>query len=523
MAAPAGSTEGRPAGAARSGNILKERYRLVRPIFGDSRAGTWTAHDEVLHRTVLMRLLHLAPGDTATRERFGREALGVARLSHPGIVAVYDTIIEATTTGLVLEHVQATPLSRFLHDGGSVSPTEAVSIALQVADALEAAHSSGVQHRNLSADSVWLCGDQRVKITDFGTVWQGATGEPQPRGATVRQETSDVHALALLLRDCLDAATTDERTPEPPADIVDRVLALGEGDGPTSIAELRAELAGANGPATVPVRPWVDLPPATLEEAEPVDRPSPGTQRRRRRGRLAPLLAAAAIGAVALGVALLTGGDEPSVVRISPVPTSAAPVDTPAPDGDARPAVPAETGRNNAEVAGDPVTDGPVTDDATGDPTAEPDPGVAIVDVRITTFRSDRQPVDDADVLRILDGDESTYWATPGLSAGDATVNGVGLEFQLAETTAVGRMSITSDTEGWVVAAYSGEGGYGQLSDWGLLIDQQANTTGHMLLDLAGEQTDSVLLWIPDPRSALTDEIRIAEVVISADSGAEVR
>lgn len=120
-------------------------------------------------------------------------------------------------------------------------------------------------------------------------------------------------------------------------------------------------------------------------------------------------------------------------------------------------------------------------------------------------------------------GDEATHWATPGLGAGDATVNGVGLEFRLAETTAVARMAVTSDTEGWVAAAYVGEGGYGQLADWGLLVDQQANTTGHMLLDLGGEETDSVLLWIPDPRSALTDEIRISEVVISAASGAEVR
>ena len=61
------------------------------------------------------------------------------------------------------------------------------------------------------------------------------------------------------------------------------------------------------------------------------------------------------------------------------------------------------------------------------------------------------------------------------------------------------------------------------MSDWGPLVDQQINTTGHMVLGLADQQADAVLLWIPDPRAALTDEIRIAEVIISAAPDPAVR
>ncbi|MDE0195028.1 MAG: hypothetical protein OXP08_05710, partial [bacterium] len=75
----------------------------------------------------------------------------------------------------------------------------------------------------------------------------------------------------------------------------------------------------------------------------------------------------------------------------------------------------------------------------------------------------------------------------------------------------------------WEAAVFVGEAGHERLSDWGPLVDQQVNTTGHMILGLAHQQAAAVLLWIPDPRAALTDEIRIAEVIISAAPDPTVR
>ena len=536
MAAPAGSAGNRRSAGTRPGDVLKGRYRLVDAIAVDQRTEVWTAHDEILDRTVLVKFLHLAPGDSGARDRFHREALGVVRLSHPGIVAVYDTILEGTVTALVLEHVQATPLSRFLHDGGSVSPTEAVSIALQVADALEAAHNSGVRHRNLSSDSVWLCSDQRVKITDFGTAWEGDGGETDPSAPATGQEQSDVGALARLLQSCLTAAGPIEQAPEALREFIDRALTPGNEGGFTSIAETRAQLADAHGSATVPAHQSIDVPaPAHAPAKGPRRPPRTRTVPPGRRIRLAPLLAAAAIAAIVLSVTLLSADGEPPAGTSPPIAPAAGP-DTSLPPETADemrpPATESDgevtTGPSGLEPSGlepsglDPSVSEASGSQAAGDEFAEPGAGVAIVDVVVTTFRHD-PPGDDPDALRTLDGDESTFWTTPGLSAGDATVNGVGLEFRLSETAAVAQMAITSDTPGWVAAVYVGEGGYAQLSDWGLLIDQQTNTTDRMILSLAGEETESVLLWIPDPRAAVTDEIRIAEVVISPAPGAELR
>lgn len=526
MAAPTGSAGDRRSGGSRPGDILRSRYRLVDAIAADHRTEVWTARDEILDRTVLVKFLHLAPGDSGTRDRFCREALGVARLSHPGIVAVYDTILEGPATALVLEHVQATPLSRFLHDGGSVSPAEAVSIALQVADALEAAHNSGVHHRNLSLDSVWLCSDQRVKITDFGTAWESAGGETGPSAPAIDQERSDVRALALVLQSCLAAAAPVEQPSAPLREFIDRALTPGSEDGLTSVAEARAQLADVHDPAPVSPRQWIDVTVPTHPPAEGARQPpQSGAVRPRRRIRLVPLLAAAAIAAIALSVTLLSGNGELPAVTNPPIAPAADPNTTLSPEDDDEALPP--TNESDDEVTAGPAGIEPAGSEASesepeGDEFAEPDPGVAIVDVVVTTFRQE-PPGDDPNALRTLDGDESTFWATPGLSAGDTTVNGVGLEFRLAEATAVAQMAITSDTRGWVAAVYVGEGGYDQLSDWGLLIDQQTNTTGRMILSLAGDETESVLLWIPDPRSAVTDEIRIAEVVISATPGAELR
>lgn len=531
MAASAGGSSERPPGGAASGQILKGRYRLLRSLAAGPRTELWTARDEVLDRTVLVKLLHLAPSDAAARERFRSEALAVARLAHPGIVAIYDTLLEPDVTGLVLEHVEAIPLSRFLHEGGAVSVGEALSIALQLADALAVAHDRGVRHCNLSPDSVWLCGDQRIKITDFGTAW--ALGDV-PAGdlpaSAWAQEQADIGALAGVLRDCLNSSGDPDDLPEDLA----AFIATAEPHPPESrfdsITAARLFLASSRGSSPPPEPPRIDFPASTPEPPSPDPEPAsePITRPRRFPRALAVALVAAAVAAVV--VPALTGDDSPAPDPPPPVPpvvTTQAPED-PAVGEQPPPAPPVPDEDGDADVE-DPV-EGHV--EATGDESQAPeadgpvppgDAGVTIVDVRTVTFRPRATGADDPDALRTLDGDPSTHWATPGLSAGDSTVAGVGLEFHLAEPTVVSELAVTSDTTGWEAAVFVGEGGHERLSDWGPLVDQQVNTTGHVVLGLADQQAAAVLLWIPDPRAALTDEIRIAEVIISAAPDAAVR
>ena len=532
MTASAGGSSERPPGGAAAGQLLKGRYRLLRSLAASPRTELWTARDEVLDRTVLVKLLHLAPGDATVRERFRSEALAVARLAHPGIVAIYDTLLEPDVTGLVLEHVEATPLSRFLHEGGAVSVGEALSIALQLADALAVAHDQGVRHCNLSPDSVWLCGDQRIKITDFGTAWAlGDVSAGDLPASAWAQEQADIGALAVVLRDCLRSSGDPDDLPEDLA----AVIATAEPRPPKSrfgsITEARSFLASLRGVSPPPEPPRIDFPASSPEPPAPDPGPDPEliTRPRRFPRALAVALVAAAV-AAAVVVPALTGDDSPAPdppLPVPPVVTTQAPAD-PASGEQPSPETAVRAENGDAEVE-DPVEDDVET---TGDesPATEADgppppggTGVAIVDVRSVTFRPQTVGADDPDALRTLDGDPSTHWATPGLSAGDSTVAGVGLEFRLAEPTALSELAVTSDTTGWEAAVFVGEGGHARLSDWGPLVDQQINTTGHMVLGLADQQAAAVLLWIPDPRAALTDEIRIAEVIISAAPDPAVR
>ncbi len=528
MAPPAGGDEDPRTRGVRAGQSLEGRYRLLHRMAQGAATEVWTARDEVLDRTVLVKLLRLAAGDGEMRERFRLEALGVARLSHPGIVAVYDTILDGAVTGLVLEHVQATPLSRFLHEGGSISPDQAVSIALQVADALEAAHNNDVQHGNLTPDSVWLCSDHRVKITDFGSAWgHGAVGVDDRPTTPADGDEADVRALGRLLQDCLAASPSTDHVPEALTQFVADALAPEGEPSFASVAEARSRLAEAHGLPGTSAGSW---PEPASEAPEYVgdgyDPLREGGRRPRRRGRALVLVAAAAA-AIAISVLSLSRADESPPGEI---PGGARPVlpslSSPSPGESGKP--PSTAGaEDDGSGEGDSVGGEVPAGDESGETTlAEPgdaDPGVAIVDVQVVTFRRAATPEGDPDALRTLDGDESTHWATPGLGAGDATVSGVGLEFRLAEPAEVTHLVVVSDTSGWVAAAYVGDGDYDRLSDWGPLFDQQTNTTGRMVLDLAGQEAAAVLLWIPDPRAAVTDEIRIAEVVVSAAPGAEVR
>ena len=522
MSTPAGGTDDRPNGEAQAGDSLKDRYRLLHCIAAGPRTDLWTARDEILDRTVLVKLLQLDAGDVTIRARFRSEALAVARLSHPGIVAVYDTLLEAGITGLVLEHVEATPLSRFLHKGGPISRGEAVSIALQVADALVVAHDQGIRHCNLSPDCVWLCGDQRVKITDFGTTWAHVTAaEGDSPASAWAQEQSDIRALAGVLRDCLATGDAGSQLPEQLAAFVAEADAPQEGGRFDSIAEARSFLAAARGVVVPAGHPRVEFADRGPEPRADTRRPASSAIAGRRRGLRALVIALVLAGAgAAAAVPALTGDDPPVPEPFPPDPpvVTFGASETP-PAGRQPLPPPARPGGRVDGQAGNGESPAPPAQAAA--PSA--DPGVAIVDVQVVTFRQQASPGDDPDALRTLDGDESTYWSTPGLSAGDSTVGGVGLEFRLAEPTAVAQLALTSDTIGWEAAVFVGDGGHGRLSDWGPLVDQQINTSGRMVLGLADQQAAAVLLWIPDPRAAVTDEIRIAEVIISAVTGAAVR
>ncbi|MGQ0744715.1 MAG: protein kinase domain-containing protein [Acidimicrobiales bacterium] len=158
-----------PGGDLIPGLVLGGRFRLVEPLARGGMAEVWKAEDAVLGRPVAVKLLaaHLA-ADQRFRIRFRREAIAAARLSHPNIVATYDTGVDDGQAYIVMELVEGQTLRQLLAGEEELSWQRAVAIGADVAGALDYAHRSGVIHRDVKPANILLRHDGRVKVVDFG-------------------------------------------------------------------------------------------------------------------------------------------------------------------------------------------------------------------------------------------------------------------------------------------------------------------------------------------------------------------
>jgi dipeptidyl aminopeptidase/acylaminoacyl peptidase len=142
----------------------------------------YKALDTRLDRTVAIKILPPdVSADPDRRARFTREAQAAGSLSHPNIVAVHDVGTAQDIAFLVMEFVAGTDLSARLRQG-PLPLADALAIARQVADALEAAHAHGIVHRDLKPANIRVCDDGTVKVLDFGLAKVHAP-EPPPGSA----------------------------------------------------------------------------------------------------------------------------------------------------------------------------------------------------------------------------------------------------------------------------------------------------------------------------------------------------
>jgi eukaryotic-like serine/threonine-protein kinase len=195
------------------------RYRLG-PRIGAGGFGTvYEARDERLGRSVAVKAI---PADGRADDRARREAHAVARLDHPGIVAVFDAGEEDGSRFLVSELVRGSTLAQ-LEAAGEVSDRDVVRIGLALADALAHAHERGVIHRDVKPQNVMVPDRPRspygaAKLTDFGVAHLAGdepltrTGDivgtlaymaPEQAAGEHVDERCDLYALGLVLYEAL--------------------------------------------------------------------------------------------------------------------------------------------------------------------------------------------------------------------------------------------------------------------------------------------------------------------------------
>ena len=141
----------------------------VTALIGEGGMGqVYRATDTQLGRDVALKILPDAfASDPDRLARFQREAQVLASLNHPGIAAIYGIEKSDDTQALVLELVEGPTLAdRIAH--GPIPIDEALPIAKQIAEALEAAHEAGVIHRDLKPANIKVRADGTVKVLDFG-------------------------------------------------------------------------------------------------------------------------------------------------------------------------------------------------------------------------------------------------------------------------------------------------------------------------------------------------------------------
>ena len=145
-----------------------EHYEILAPLGAGGMGEVYRAFDGKLKRDVALKLLpDRFARDPARLLRFEREAVVLANLNHPNIAAIYGLENSNGTRFLVLELVEGSTLAERINSG-PIPVSEAIAIAIQIAEGLEAAHEKGVVHRDLKPANIKLTAGGKVKVLDFG-------------------------------------------------------------------------------------------------------------------------------------------------------------------------------------------------------------------------------------------------------------------------------------------------------------------------------------------------------------------
>jgi len=155
------------------GDLKKlDKYEILSTLGQGAMGVVYKGFDPVIERTVALKTIRkdvLAAKDLEPLlTRFKHEAQAAGRLTHPGIVTVYDYGDDGETVFIAMEFVQGRELKELLDQNERIQLAVSVNLITQLLDALAYSHAHGVVHRDIKPGNIILLGDGRIKVTDFG-------------------------------------------------------------------------------------------------------------------------------------------------------------------------------------------------------------------------------------------------------------------------------------------------------------------------------------------------------------------
>lgn len=196
-----------------SGTFLSDRYEILGKVGSGGMSDVYKAKCHKLNRFVAIKVLKAEYSeDKNFVTKFRAEAQAAAGLSHPNIVNIYDVGEDNGLYYIVMELVEGITLKTYIEKKGRLDVKEAVSIAIQVAQGIQTAHSHHIIHRDIKPQNIIISREGKVKVTDFGiarassaqTINSNAMGSvhyisPEQARGSYSDERSDLYSLGISL------------------------------------------------------------------------------------------------------------------------------------------------------------------------------------------------------------------------------------------------------------------------------------------------------------------------------------